>query len=557
MKRLTVIAGIGVVVAAAGASSAGGPEWYITTVDEYEGEVGAFCSLRLDAADNPHIVYWDAKNHSPRYAYWGGTAWDITVVDPMDRGSYSSLALDSAGHPHIAYGQYFSPFFDIELKYAYHDGNKWHITKVDTTGHAGAHTSIALDSQGRPHIAYGEHISKTVSNLKYAFFDGEKWQITHVDWGDVGLCISLALDSNDRPHISYRDDDPNFDLKYATYDGTKWQVETVDTSFATGKGTSLALDSADLPHISYQEDLTEAVKYAYFDGGRWKITVVDEDHVQHKTSLALDERDRPHITYCAEWGTGGPHWTGEIRYAYLDGATWHKEVIERGGEDESLGGWNSLALAGAGAPHVAYQRDVGIEGISSLKYARRIGDYLNYFTAAPRGYDGLALTWSVKAPPGESVTGYYLYRREKGEEEWSKITDTPLPGGGSGSFDDAGLACLRCYEYLLEGIMKGGNRQLGVTEGTTGVPQAFFLHSARPNPSSNSAVIAFELMDRADVELTVYDLSGRKVATLAQGWLPPGSHERACDVSALAPGVYVYRLKAGDWAGAKKMVVVR
>ena len=68
-------------------------------------------------------------------------------------------------------------------------------------------------------------------------------------------------------------------------------------------------------------------------------------------------------------------------------------------------------------------------------------------------------------------------------------------------------------------------------------------------------MIAFELRDRADVDLSVYDLSGRKVATVAAGWLPPGGHER--EVSALAPGVYVYRLKAGDWAGAKRMVVVK
>jgi hypothetical protein len=130
-----------------------------------------------------------------------------------------------------------------------------------------------------------------------------------------------------------------------------------------------------------------------------------------------------------------------------------------------------------------------------------------------------------------------------------------VPGGGSGSYDDGGLACLRCYEYLLEGIVEGRPRQLGITEGTTGVPQAFVLHNARPNPWSSKAVIAFELMDRADVELTVFDIAGRKVATLAAGWLPPGAHER--EVSALAPGVYIYRLQAGEWAGAKKMVVVK
>lgn len=547
------------VVVAVTAAGAGEPEWYKMTVDD-DGPVGMMCNIALDGDGRPHVVYFHRaavpEERSLRYAYYDGDDWDISDVDVGDAGQYGDVAIDSSGHPHVSYNKSFDWITCRgQLKYAYHDGSRWHVEVADDSGYAGLHTSIALDSQGRPHISHRENNETWVGNLKYSYYDGSSWHTEVIEGGaDLGYHTSIALDSSDNPHISYHYYDfytRDSRLKYAHYDGSSWHVETVDTS---GSGTSIAVDASDRPHISYTVSDTKDLKYAYKDGGRWHITTVDaEGYMGHSTGIALGGDGEVHISY-HEYVPGGQAVIGHLKYAHFDGANWRITYVEKGADDFLVGPYNSLALDSYGDPHIAYEFYVH-HADEYLKYARRIGDYLNYFTAAPRGYDGLALTWSVKSPLGEQIEAFNLYRREKGEAEWLKITETPLPGGGSGSYDDDGLACLKTYEYLLEGIVEGRPRQLGITEGTTTAPQAFFLHNARPNPSSNSAVIAFELMDRADVELTVYDLSGRKVATLAEGWLPPGAYER--EVSALAPGVYVYRLKAGDWAGAKKMVVVR
>ncbi|MEE9457663.1 MAG: hypothetical protein V3W11_10990 [bacterium] len=548
-----------VAVVAVTAAFAYEPEWYITTVDD-DGPVGMMCNIALDGDDRPHVVYWNrgglAESRSLRYAYYDGNDWDITDVEAGNAGQYGDIAIDASGHPHVSYNKCFDWITCRgQLKYARFDGARWHVEVVDDSGYAGLHTSIALDSGGRPHIAHREHLSGLTGNLKYSYYDGSSWHTTIIDDGvDPGYCTSIAIDSRDNPHISYRyEDNYNHDtrVKYAYYDGSSWHVETVDTS---GTGTSIALDYSDRPHISYTVSDTKDLKYAYKDGGRWHITTVDaEGHLGHRTGIALGGDGEVHISY-HEYVPGGRAVLGHLKYAFYDGANWRTTYVEKGADNFLVGPYNSLALDSFGVPHIAYEFYVH-HADEYLKYACLVGDYLNYFTAAPRGYDGLVLTWSVKSPLGEQIEAFNLYRREKGEGEWRKVNEVLLPGGGSGSYDDGGLACLRSYEYLLEGIVEGRPRQLGLTEGTTGVPQAFFLHNARPNPSSNSAVIAFELMDRADVELTVFDIAGRKVATLAAGWLPPGAHER--EVSALAPGVYVYLLQAGDWAGAKKMVVVR
>jgi hypothetical protein len=555
MKGLALLAGLGIIAAAA-AAAAWGRDWDITVVDEGHA-VGMMCSLALDAAGNPHISYCDISGQHLKYAYFDGTSWQVEVVDSESAsGQYSDLALDSAGHPHISYS-FYRTFPYPQLRYAYFDGNAWRISTVDREG--GMHTSIALDAQDRPHISYGELIGPKYSNLRYAYYDGAQWRREVLDTGaSAGYSTSIALDSRNRPHISYQDDYLRCWLKYAYYDGARWQITTVDKSLnATGMESSIAVDAAGRPHISYQEDISEALKYAYFDGTQWRITAVDEGDVQLDTCVALDESGRAHITYHTERNVGGQLLAGDLKYAYFDGAAWRQEVIAPGKEGDRPGIWNSLALDAAGVPHVAFCRSVGYFGFSSLEYAYPLEGYLDHFAAAPKGYDAIALGWSVRERLSGRVTGYNVYGREKGEPEWSRLNGTLLPGGDSGSYDHKGLPCLRTYEYLLEGIVDGNTKRLGLTKGTTAAPRAHVLFAPRPNPSSTSAVIAFELMARADVDLSVYDLSGRKVATLAAGWLPPGGHECACDVSALAPGVYVYRMTAGDWTGARKMVVVR
>ena len=89
------------------------------------------------------------------------------------------------------------------------------------------------------------------------------WQTETVDSaGDVGWHTSIALDSNDRPHISYSGD-TNSDLKYAYFDGSSWQTQTVDSAGKVGGRNSIALDSNNRPHISYSDFTNDDLKYAH------------------------------------------------------------------------------------------------------------------------------------------------------------------------------------------------------------------------------------------------------------------------------------------------------
>jgi hypothetical protein len=80
--------------------------------------------------------------------------------------------------------------------------------------------------------------------------------------------------------------------------------------------------------------------------------------------------------------------------------------------------------------------------------------------------------------------------------------------------------------------------------------------SCRPNPVSYAATITFKVEAPCRVNLAIYDISGRRVATLADGPYAAGEHSASWQADVPA-GVYVYRLRAGDDVAVKKLVVAR
>lgn len=81
--------------------------------------------------------------------------------------------------------------------------------------------------------------------------------------------------------------------------------------------------------------------------------------------------------------------------------------------------------------------------------------------------------------------------------------------------------------------------------------------SCLPNPCKSSAKIQFSLPVPSRVNLSVYDISGRLVLTLASGQYEPGIHEATLDASELSSGVYFYRLGASEFTVIKKVVITK
>ena len=79
--------------------------------------------------------------------------------------------------------------------------------------------------------------------------------------------------------------------------------------------------------------------------------------------------------------------------------------------------------------------------------------------------------------------------------------------------------------------------------------------TARPNPSSGQATVAFGVAEAGDVRVAVYDALGREVAVLARGSFEPGRHAVAFDGSAFPAGVYVVRVSGAETQTTRLTVV--
>lgn len=85
--------------------------------------------------------------------------------------------------------------------------------------------------------------------------------------------------------------------------------------------------------------------------------------------------------------------------------------------------------------------------------------------------------------------------------------------------------------------------------------------ASRPNPTRGLTSVHFELAVGEAVELTLFDVSGRKVRSLARGIFPAGAHDVAWDGldgdgHRAAPGVYMARLKGARTQATQHIVLV-
>jgi len=97
-----------------------------------------------------------------------------------------------------------------------------------------------------------------------------------------------------------------------------------------------------------------------------------------------------------------------------------------------------------------------------------------------------------------------------------------------------------------------------VVENTGGaVPESFVLLQNYPNPFNPSTTIGFSIPERTRVNLTIYDILGRKVTTLVDEELPAGDYSTRFDAHNLTSGVYLYQLRAGEYVETKRLMLVK
>lgn len=199
--------------------------------------------------------------------------------------------------------------------------------------------------------------------------------------------------------------------------------------------------------------------------------------------------------------------------------------------------------------------DQGIDEIGSDSYSYQT------FTV-PQGSQSLhaELSWLV---PARDIDFYLLDADSNVVTSSASVNDpevinVPSIAPGTYIFKIVGFNNPDTSNYEISADLCVAN----IADAGPAVRHPLMLAAAQPNPARMLTAIHFALPEAADVKLRVYDVSGRLVRTLQNGWLPSGQHvrvwdRRSDDGSTASPGLYFYRLEAGDRALTRKVTMLR
>jgi photosystem II stability/assembly factor-like uncharacterized protein len=132
-------------------------------------------------------------------------------------------------------------------------------------------------------------------------------------------------------------------------------------------------------------------------------------------------------------------------------------------------------------------------------------------------------------------------------QHWPTINSLAVHG----NYLFAGTSGLGVWKAPLSGLVTGiksDNKQI-VTK--------YNLEQNYPNPFNPTTMIKYDLPESGLVSLKVYDILGREVQTLVNGNKIKGTYEVSFNGSNLASGVYLYKLKTGNFTSIKKMMLIK
>jgi hypothetical protein len=99
----------------------------------------------------------------------------------------------------------------------------------------------------------------------------------------------------------------------------------------------------------------------------------------------------------------------------------------------------------------------------------------------------------------------------------------------------------------------------GIPSISAGVPQGFSLDQNYPNPFNPSTTIKYNIPEKGNVSLKIYDVIGREVASLVDQIQEAGNYEILFNASSLSSGVYYYKIFAvsNGFSETKSMILLK
>ncbi|MCK4594319.1 T9SS type A sorting domain-containing protein [bacterium] len=493
-----------------------------------------------------------------------------------------TVAVDSQGHAHIFWRRNTSGLFDI-----------WY-TQIDTDDGAylvDPKLLIPVPTNGNNLFMYAVPDDEDNIHLLYCIreWDGIEWWespqhakiapdgtllgFNHriaedsgyemkVTWGE-----GIAVDSDGNVHATYTFDrsrlngSSDFSVVYRKLDGDDGTpLSSMRDLGYPGKLGGLAhlpydfmpavcMDSQDHVHIAWvhAEDYVAYVVYIILDKDGdtvrdRRIVFSDEDVGFGQKNFFVSNNGRIILFANYEYGIGVLEFNEEgdlLRDPVL--------LIDVLAGHSLQGPFGCVGTSG-------HYRVVGYDNRdSSIKYVYQTEDWAvdDPVLSADSVSDGILLSWQEEGGLIGST-----WRLERNGDHLVNLSGNALYR----YLDRDAIAGVTNF-YTLEATLPDGSvRRFGPIEAAWPGPDTdrLTLYAPYPCPATDQVTLSYSLPEDAqNVELSLYDLSGRLVASSISLSTAPGRHEVAYDTSALTPGVYIARLITNTASTTQRLVIAR
>ncbi|NOS86614.1 MAG: T9SS type A sorting domain-containing protein [Ignavibacteria bacterium] len=111
--------------------------------------------------------------------------------------------------------------------------------------------------------------------------------------------------------------------------------------------------------------------------------------------------------------------------------------------------------------------------------------------------------------------------------------------------------------YDMVAVKYSGSGLNSIIKASGNIPEKFGLHQNYPNPFNPETKIKFDVAENTNVNIRIYDITGKQVSPALNSELKAGSYEFNFNASALSSGIYFYTLTAGSFTETKKMTLIK
>jgi hypothetical protein len=411
------------------------------------------------------------------------------------------------------------------------------------------------------------------SQLFLTKFNGTSWtpEVAITDIGHEDWTPSIAVDNADHPHVVW---ERNYSIAYISYDGSQWSTPfIVSQETLAAFNPRIAIDRDNHIHIVWDTEGVPggSVWYKSYDGQSWSTTYRVSDTLIDAAfpAIAVDSSDNIHIAMA---GQVPPIYRMVIYSRSCVGGVWTGISTLTGDSAESRS--PDIALPPGGDPTIIWSErsfatelpyrirvfESALEG-SGWGASRPIADTSESYT--PRiGFDkygNIHVAWELYYR--NTMRQAIMYGCFTGAS-WDRPIDISSPVVAYGmpalTVDPEG-GChvvwisydhFRLYYRYRPALANAIENQHPLVE-------ALRLNSNYPNPFNGLTTISYHLPVATEVDLSVYDVLGRKVATLVKERRVKGDHTVVFDPKDLPSGTYFCRLRVNAQTRTIKTLLLR